>query len=214
VIYLVRHGETTWNLAGRYQGRMESALSALGVRQGFALADYFFRRLTRGDSIPARAISSPLLRCTATARFVTARLGIPLETDERLTEIAHGTWEGRFRDELAQNDRERYRAWREDPAHVAFENGETLGEVRARWRAFAATILTETSDLLIVSHDAVIRCALLDAADRQLDELWRPSVENAAFARLESDGTKLRVVEECVVTHLTGVRASVAGQAL
>jgi len=214
LIYLVRHGETTWNLAGRYQGRLESALSALGVRQGFALADYFFRRLTRGDSIPARAISSPLLRCTATAHFVTARLGISLDIDERLTEIAHGTWEGRFRDELAQNDRDRYRAWREDPAHVAFENGETLAEVRARWRAFVATILAETRDLLIVSHDAVIRCALLDAANRHLDEFWRPSVENAAFARLESDGAELRVVEECVVTHLTGVRAPIAGQAL
>ncbi|MGH7709278.1 MAG: histidine phosphatase family protein, partial [Vulcanimicrobiaceae bacterium] len=34
MIYLARHGETTWNLAGRYQGRLESALSALGVRQG------------------------------------------------------------------------------------------------------------------------------------------------------------------------------------
>jgi broad specificity phosphatase PhoE len=214
LIYLARHGETTWNLAGRYQGRLESALSALGVRQGFALADYFFRRLTRGDSIPARAISSPLLRCTATARFVTSRLGIPLDVDERLSEVAHGTWEGRFRDELAENDPDRYRAWREDPAHVAFENGETLGQVRARWRAFAPTILAETRDLLIVSHDAVIRCALLDAADRQLDEFWRPNVENAAFARLESDGTKFRVVEECVVTHLTGVRASIASQAL
>jgi len=214
MIFLARHGETTWNLAGRYQGRLESALSALGVRQGFALADYFFRRLTRGDSIPARAISSPLLRCAATARFVTSRLGIPLEIDARLTEIAHGTWEGRFRDELAQNDRERYRAWREDPAHVAFENGETLGEVRARWRAFAATIVNEPGDLLIVSHDAVIRCALLDAGDRSLDEFWRPNVENAAFARLESDGTKLRVVEECVVTHLSGARAAIASQAL
>ena len=214
MIYLVRHGETTWNLAGRYQGRLESALSALGMRQGAALADYFFGRLTLGDSVPARAISSPLLRCTATAQFVTSRLGIPLEIDERLTEIAHGTWEGRFRDELAANDPERYRAWREDPAHVAFENGETLDDIRARWRAFVATILSETRDLLIVSHDAVIRCALLDASDRQLNEFWRPSVENAAFARLESDGTRLRVLEECVVTHLSGVRASTSGQAL
>jgi broad specificity phosphatase PhoE len=215
MIFLARHCETTWNLAGRYQGRLESALSGFGVRQGFALADYFARRATRGDSIPALAISSPLLRCTATARFVTDRLALPLATDERLIEIDHGRWQGRYRDELARDDPERYRIWREEPAHVAFEDGETLLDVRARWRAFAETALAgEERDVLIVTHDAVVRCALLDVTGRRLQEFWRPKVENAGFARLERDGRKLRVVEECVVSHLTGVRASLAGQAL
>jgi probable phosphoglycerate mutase len=214
MIFLARHGETTWNLAGRYQGRLESALSGLGVRQGFGLADYFFRRLMRGDPVPSRAISSPLLRCTATARFVTSRLGIPLETDDRLSEIAHGTWEGRYRDEIAENDSERYRVWRHDPAHVAFERGETLANVRDRWRSFARTLAAQSGDLLIVTHDAVVRCALLDVAGLPLDELWRPGVENAGFARIQNDGATLRVVEECVVSHLTGVRSSLAGQAL
>jgi broad specificity phosphatase PhoE len=214
MIYLARHAETTWNLAGRYQGRLESALSGLGVRQGFALGDYFERRGTRGDSIPASAVASPLLRCTVTARFVTDRLGIPLRIDERLIEIDHGTWEGRYREELARDDPERYRTWREDPAHVAFENGETLQDVRARWRSFAETLIGEERDLLIVTHDAVVRCALLDVTGRPLQDFWQPKVENAGFARLEPDGTKLKLIEECVVTHLTGVRASIAGQAL
>jgi broad specificity phosphatase PhoE len=116
---------------------------------------------------------------------------------------------------LARDDPERYRIWREEPAHVAFEDGETLLDVRARWRAFAETALAgEERDVLIVTHDAVVRCALLDVTGRRLQEFWRPKVENAGFARLERDGRKLRVVEECVVSHLTGVRASLAGQAL
>ena len=94
MIWLARHCETTWNMAGRYQGRLESALSALGVRQGLALADAFSGRLQRGEAVPARIVTSPLLRCAATARFTADRLGIPLETDDRLLEIAHGTWEG------------------------------------------------------------------------------------------------------------------------
>jgi broad specificity phosphatase PhoE len=214
VIYLARHSETTWNLSGRYQGRLDSALSGLGVRQGSALAEYFFRRLMRGDAVPVRVVSSPLLRCRATARFVASRLGIPLATDDRLIEIAHGTWEGRYRDEIAENDPERYRMWRQDPAHVAFERGETVGNVRDRWRSFAATLHGEGQDVLIVTHDAVVRCALLDATQRPLDELWRPNVENAGFARLRNEGASLRVIEECVVSHLTGVRSSLAGQAL
>ncbi len=215
MIVLARHGETTWNLAGRYQGRLESALSALGVRQGFALADHFFARLQRGESVPERIVSSPLLRCLATARFTATRVDVPLETDERLIEIAHGTWDGRYRDELAANDPERYRAWREDPAHVAFDGGETLSQVAERWRAFAdAELLAERRDVLVVTHDAVVRCALLAAKGLDLDSFWRMHVENGAFALLESDGTRLRLIEECVVSHLAGTRADISGQAL
>ncbi len=215
MIYLARHGETTWNVAGRYQGRLESALSALGVRQGIALAEYFVQRLERDEPVPARVLSSPLLRCTATAQFTATRLDLAVETDERLIEIAHGTWEGRYREELARNDPERYRNWREDPAHVAFENGETLSEVAARWEAFAAHLLAQPDEeMLVVTHDAVVRVALLWLEERPLDDFWAMPVENAAFARIERSGSGLRLVEACHTEHLAGLRASMAGQAL
>jgi broad specificity phosphatase PhoE len=214
LIWLARHGETTWNLAGRYQGRLESALSALGVRQGFALAEHFFEAAARGERAPARIVSSPLLRCTATAQFSASRFGLQVETDERLIEIAHGTWEGRYRDELARDDPARYRAWREDPAHVAFENGENLTQVRARWDDFAATLVDAPDDLLVVTHDAVVRCALLAAEERPLDDFWKVHVENAAFATLASDGTRLGALDECYTGHLRGLRADIGEQAL
>jgi broad specificity phosphatase PhoE len=184
------------------------------VRQGFALAGHFFERLARGESVPTHIVSSPLLRCAATARFVGERLGVPVETDERLIEIAHGTWEGRYRDELAANDPERYRAWRQDPAHVAFEGGETLDDVLERWRDFAATLVDARQDVLVTTHDAVVRCALVDATARPLDDFWRVHVENAAFAVLQGDGTRLSLDVECSVDHLRGLRADISGQAL
>jgi len=214
VIWLARHGETTWNLAGRYQGRLESALSALGVRQGLALAEHFFEASLRGDHVPTRIVSSPLLRCTATAEFTRYRLGLRVETDERLIEIAHGTWEGRYRDELARNDPARYRAWREDPAHVAFENGETLAQVSARWSDFAASLVATHDDVLAITHDAVVRCALLAAEDRPLDDFWKIHVENAAFATLVRDGARLAVLDECYTGHLHDLRADIGEQAL
>jgi phosphoserine phosphatase len=214
MIWLARHGETTWNLAGRYQGRLESALTGLGMQQGMALGHAFFERLERGEPVPSRIVSSPLLRCVATARLSAQRLGLEVETDERLIEIAHGTWEGRYRDELATNDPERYRLWREDPARVAFDGGETLDDVLERWRAFAADLIVRSEDTLVVTHDAVVRCALVDLEGRSLDDFWKTRVENAAFALLERDGPRLRVIEECVHDHLAGVRADVAGQAL
>ncbi len=213
-VWIARHGETTWNLGGRYQGRLESALSALGVRQGFALAEAFGQRLARGETVPTRIVSSPLLRCHATARFVASRLGVAIETDDRLIEIAHGTWEGRYRDELAANDPERYRAWREDPAHVSFDGGESLADVLVRWHSFAADLTPRDEDTLVLTHDAVVRCALVDLQGRTLDDFWTTHVENAAFAELARVRGALHVVNECVNAHLGALRADIATQAL
>ncbi len=214
-IWLARHGETTWNMAGRYQGRMESALSALGVRQGTALADHFFAELQAGARVPARIVSSPMLRCAATAQFTADRLGLPIETDERLIEIAHGTWDGRYRDDLAREDPERYRAWRNDPASVSFDGGESLADVRERWRSFAADLARETRDTLVCTHDAVVRCALVDLAARPLASFWDVQVENAGYALLATDDEAGLIVREaCVTRHLASARADVAQQAL
>src|ERR1700733_15184960 len=85
-LYLARHAETTWNLAGRYQGRRESALSGRGIRQGGVLAD----ALAAIEPRIERIIASPLLRTRATALFVAERLNLTVETDDALVEIEHG----------------------------------------------------------------------------------------------------------------------------
>jgi probable phosphoglycerate mutase len=214
-VWLARHGETTWNMAGRYQGRMESALSALGVRQGLALADHFFAELQAGRRVPARIVSSPMVRCAATAQFTADRLGIPVETDERLIEIAHGTWDGRYRDDLAREDPERYRAWRNAPESVSFDGGESLADVRERWRSFARELARETRDTLVCTHDAVVRCALVDLTARPLAAFWDVPVENAGYALLATDDAAGLVVRDaCVTGHLASARADVAQQAL
>ena len=207
IIYITRHGETTWNMVGRYQGRLESALSALGLRQGEALAQRF------ANEPPDRIISSPLLRCAATARFVAARTNREIETDAALVEIDHGTWEGRYRDELAKNDPERFRAWREQPDAVSFEGGESVRDVMARWQAFRRA-LTSAGTTLVVTHDAVVRCALLDLTGRPLADFWEVPFENAALAKVEVDGERWRLLEARETSHLSGLRADVRGQAL
>ncbi len=208
-LYIARHAETTWNLAGRYQGRRESALSARGMQQGQKLADAF----ARIEPPVARIVASPMHRTRATAAFVAERLNVPLTTDDALIEIAHGTWEGRMRDEIAANDPERYRTWRENPAEVAFDQGESLTEVRSRWRRFRATFAVDEPTLL-VTHDAVVRVALLDIAQRPLADFWAMRVENAGFAIVEVDGARWTLVDEGVSDHLAGLRATIESQAL
>jgi probable phosphoglycerate mutase len=206
-VYVARHGETTWNLAGRYQGRLESELSPLGARQALALADAMARVKV------GRVVSSRLRRCTATAQPAADRLHLRVETDDRLIEIAHGTWEGRLRDELAANDPARYRAWRADPAHVQFENGESIADVLARWRDFAASFAPD-APALVVTHDAVVRVALVDATSRGLEHFWTTRVENGAYAVFDVHDARWTLVDECVSDHLGALRASTERQAL
>ncbi len=206
-VYLARHGETTWNVAGRYQGRRESELTPLGVRQAAALAG------AMSAAHVGRVIASPLRRTAATAQLTADALGLALETDSRLIEIAHGTWEGRLRDEIASSDAARYRAWRHDPGHVAFEGGESLADVRRRWDDFAATFAS-VSPTLVVTHDAVVRVALVAALGRELDAFWQTTVENGAYAVFEAGPAGWALVDECVSEHLGDLRAEVESQAL
>jgi len=206
-VYVARHGETTWNAQGRYQGRQESQLSELGVRQAYALAQALVGRGVK------RIISSPLMRCAATAAPCAQRLGIPIELDERLIEIAHGTWEGRYRDEIERDDAARYRSWREDPALLTFDGGESVVNVLKRWRSFAADFLA-TEDALIMTHDVVVRMALIQSAGGELQTFWQRRVANCAFAVFDVRGHRWLLEQECVSQHMSGIAADASRQAL
>lgn len=175
-VLIARHGETTWNAVGRYQGRLEAPLSSRGQAQARALA----RALT-GAGV-GRIISSPLGRCVQTALPLAMQIGVPIETEPLLTEIAHGTWEGRYRSEIAENDPERFRLWREHPERARFEGGESLEDVLERWQRFVASFEPRVHTL-IVTHDIVLRVAILERTGRPLSALRTIRARNGAYAR-------------------------------
>lgn len=206
-LYLARHGETDWNYEGRYQGQRESVLTGLGRQQAQALAT----ALTSSGAV--RVVASPLKRCIETARPVADRLKTEVETDERLLEIAHGEWEGRLREEIARLDGERMRAWREAPETVSFPGGESLADVDRRWRAFADS-LTGENDVVVVTHDVLVRLAILAARGRRPADLWQPCVRNGGYALLVKGPVGWNLLEECHDAHLDGLLADASRQAL
>ena len=113
MIYLTRHGQTEWNVEGRMQGRMESALTPLGVLQARAMAELLHDLIVRDPPAPWRLVSSPSGRARATAETISRRLSLPIELDERLIEIGCGEWEGRLRSEVAHIHPEKFasREW-------------------------------------------------------------------------------------------------------
>ncbi len=206
-IYVARHGETDWNREARYQGQRESHLTQTGQEQAQALA----RAL--GDAPIAAVISSPLARCVDSASPLAAHLGLDVQIDRRLIEISHGTWEGRLRAEIERNDPDAIRAWRETPERVHFHGGESLENVMERWRAFARSI-GGGDGIAVVTHDVLVRLALLAAAGRPLCDFWEPRVRNGAYARFEVDNGAWRVLDECVDGHLGTLVTDATRQAL
>jgi broad specificity phosphatase PhoE len=96
-LLLVRHGQSTWNALGRWQGQADPPLSELGERQAAAAA----RRLGDGAAPPvARVVTSDLVRARRTAEVIAAALGVGLEVEPRLRERHAGEWTGLTRAEI------------------------------------------------------------------------------------------------------------------
>jgi phosphoserine phosphatase len=204
-VFVARHGETDWNREGRYQGRRESSLTDVGRAQARALSDAL-----RSAAIE-RVIASPLARCVETARPICESHGLQLEIDDRLIEIAHGDWEGRLRTQIEAEDPLLWQQWRLHPERVRFRGGESLDDVLARWRTFMDDVCGDIATV-VVTHDVVVRLAILDASGRGAAKLWEPRVLNGGFAIFETDPWQLSA--ECVSSHLQGVEVDPASQAL
>jgi broad specificity phosphatase PhoE len=170
-ILLVRHGETSWNREGRYQGRTDVPLSPDGEIQVAALA-------VRLAHLPvAVAVASPLVRARRTAEVILGDRGTPLELDAGLVEISHGAWEGQLSSDVEAAHAEMLGAWRGRPDRdvPAGPGAETLGDVEARsWPVLerAAGRLRGDETALVAAHDAVNRVLLCRVLGLPLTRVW------------------------------------------
>ena len=149
-LYLVRHGESTWNAAGLLQGRTAHVpLSALGRAQAEELA----RRL---GSVPvAEVYTSDQLRCLQTARPIAAAHGLWPRPDPALREQGHGSWEGRPTRGRAATLAGAGPDW-------APPGGETARAVHRRALEFLRRLAAGRPDgaVVVVSHGETIRALL------------------------------------------------------
>ena len=91
-LYVTRHGETEWNAAEKISGITDIALAPAGLQQAEQLAE---QCAAAGDI--SRIIASPMQRAQMTAQAVSRRIGVPVQTAERLREWDYGTFEGQDR---------------------------------------------------------------------------------------------------------------------
>jgi len=170
-LVLLRHGESTAIVEGRFQGQLDTPLSPVGRRQAALAAARLARpQATPALSIPAgppvEIVHSPLARTTETATLVAAAAAasdgfgreVPVRPDPRFAEIAQGEWEGRFAAEIVERWGDVLEAWHRRPTETWAPGGESLAAVDAR-----------------------IRPALRDALDRLVPHQRPPSTESSRF---------------------------------
>ena len=176
-LLFVRHGATAWTETGRYQGRQDTALSADGQRDAARLAEQL-----RGQPI-GLVLSSPLTRARDTAAPIAAVTGARLTIDKRLVELGYGEWEGLTQTEVKAAWPAELRRWKRNPETARRAGGETLAEARARLDDLLADLdgrAAPERTVALVTHDIVIRLALLAALGAGLDGLRGPTVPPAS----------------------------------
>jgi len=156
-IWVVRHGETEWNVAGRRQGHMDSPLTARGIEQAHAAGRALCAVFGKGADVAIE--SSPLGRARATAVIVCLELGIPeahVVTQPLLAELQQGTWEGLTPEEIdvrypgARAERERAK-WT-----YTFPGGESYADVHQRARRWLGA-RKPAGDVIAVTHEMLSR---------------------------------------------------------
>lgn len=189
-ILLVRHGETDWNLTGRFQGRSDVPLNQKGEEQAKALALALER-----ESLAA-IYCSPLARAKETAHLIKAyHPSVPLYEEEGLVEMNLGEFEGIEGPRWAEKYAEFREAWRANPASVTMPGGESLQEVQARAMATLERISKAhppDCTLLVCSHNFVILTILCHALEIPLDRFRELKQGTAAMNILYLQGRRLR----------------------
>ena len=121
--YLVRHGESVFNVESRVQGQADVSLSDLGRRQAGDLAAW--ARALPADATIDEIWSSPLARARETAAAMAATLGLPLLVDEGLAELHAGIFQGHLWADLEAAFPEEVARWRSGDVEYAIPGGES-----------------------------------------------------------------------------------------
>lgn len=166
-LYIIRHGETDWNIEKRLQGRSDTELNAYGIElaeiTSEALKDVKFDRI----------YSSPLKRAYKTAEIIRGDRDLPILTDERLIEISFGEYEG-----IAVSERPpEFQNFFDDPDnYVPAKGGETYEELVARASDFIEKIVvpasTEIDCMLIVAHGALNKALMVNLNHQKIKDMW------------------------------------------
>ena len=155
-IYIIRHGQTEWNLAGRMQGRLDSPLTERGRAQASANG-----ALLRSLGGVDRLWVSPAGRTTETAYLINSHTHTELEFAEPLLERDCGLWSGMTLDDIRAQHPQSWAEREQDPYWHQPPDGENLQDMLLRSHEFLDGLFDLEWDALgLVTHGVMSKVIL------------------------------------------------------
>lgn len=182
-LYIMRHGETAWNVRRLFQGHSDIPLNENGIALAEVTADGL-------RDVPFDlAYTSPLRRARQTAEIILRGRDVPLIEEPQLIEIAFGECEGSPALPTPEHPDQdpNLRNFIVDPEHYKTpKGGESIPDLCARMRTYLDKLIhhreLQDKTILLSTHGAAT-CALLNAVDPPQGYFWRQGVPyNCSYA--------------------------------
>ena len=196
-IYVIRHGQTPWNVMKRLQGRSDIDLNDKGreaailTGKAFAHVDFYM------------AFTSPLKRARETAELFLEDRKIPVVADERIQEISFGAYEGMTygADNYQIPDPDFMNFFKHPEKYFTPPGGESLQELGQRTREFMEDIINrpelQNRNILVFSHGCASRGILNSIRTFEPWDFWHGGVpKNCSVALIEAEHGKARLCYE------------------
>ena len=173
----VRHGQTDWNIEGRWQGHSDVSLNETGEEQARNAAE-----ILKGTTFTA-IYSSDLKRAYATAAAINANHQLPIQIDKRLREQHLGNWEGLGVKEVPGLFPDLWRSFTDDPVTTVITGGESLKDLADRMREFHFDTQSKhgsDENILVVAHGLSLAVLICMLEDRPFTEAYKLIPANAS----------------------------------
>jgi broad specificity phosphatase PhoE len=180
-LYMVRHGETPWNVEGRYQGQLDPPLSKKGRQQAQATANSLAP--LGFDAI----FSSDLARARQTAEALADITNLAIQLDSRLREIHQGQWQGVLIDDIRAGWPDEIYGWENDPWHYHPPGGERLQALQTRLSAVIRDIAARhpQGKVAVFTHKLPIALLKIRYQAHPPEQIWSLLPANGAWEIFE-----------------------------
>ncbi|WP_336046721.1 histidine phosphatase family protein [Solibacillus ferritrahens] len=204
-LYLVRHGQTEWNIQKRMQGWKDSALTEQGVNNAIALG----KRLEGVEFVAAYSSTSE--RTIETAKLIIGERNLPISTNENLREMYLGEWEGKTHEEIKVSYPEQYKNFGKKPALYEPAGGETFEQLTNRAINVLNYIISEheSGNILVITHSVILKSLLMHAKGRNITDLLAPPfIHDTSLSIMEIKNGEYCILSEGDIAHLDKVTIS------
>ncbi|ALB45407.1 MULTISPECIES: histidine phosphatase family protein [Clostridium] len=199
VLYLIRHGQTKWNLEKRMQGHKDSPLTEVGISQAQKLRDRLINE--KIDLI----YSSESKRAYDTAKIIQHNRNIPINIKKELKEIHMGKWEGMNQTDIINKYPETWENfWNNPSVYVPTDEGESYEELKARVIPSIEEIinLNQGKSIVIVTHRITLKVIMSHFMSQNICDICEnPDIESASLSKIHVENGVPKILLYGDISH-------------